>query len=217
MDLDAEFWHAKWRNQEIGFHQPKPHDFLSAYFGNLFGASEGTVFVPLCGKSLDIGWFLERGWQVVGSELSELAVSELFAGLELEPHIDPCGDLKRYSAAGLQIFAGDFFDLRAADVGKIDVIYDRAALVALPPEMRRRYAANLVRISHSAPQFLITLEYDQTLAAGPPFSVSAAHIGELYGQHYTYELLISAEVEGGLKGRCPADERAYHLPPRARL
>jgi len=96
-------------------------------------------------------------------------------------------------------------------LGSIDAIYDRAALVALPQEMRIRYTAHLTEITDKAPQLLITFEYDQSAMEGPPFSVSNEEVNELYGASYDLTLIASVDVPGGLKGRCPAKENAWVL------
>ncbi len=54
----------------------------------------------------------------------------------------------------------------------IDALYDRAALVALPADLRPGYVGHTQSLLKTrAMQLLITLEYDQSAANGPPFSV----------------------------------------------
>lgn len=173
------------------------------------------VFVPLCGKSLDIGWLLGEGYRAVGAELVENAVQQLFEGLGVEPAIEDAGPLKRYRAEGLDIFVGDLFDVSAALLGAVDAVYDRAALVALPAETRPRYAAHIADVADRAPQLLVTFDYEQTQMAGPPFAVSEEEVRRLTRTAYEVELLQSAEVEGGLKGFCPSIEQAWRLKPLA--
>lgn len=183
---------------------------LLGHFDDAFGVP-GRVFVPLCGKTRDIGWLLSQGYRVVGAELSQLAVDQLFAELGLQPEIADFGEIKRFSSSGVEILVGEIFALSAGMLGPVDAIYDRAALVALPDAMRQLYAAHMVRITAVAPQFLITLEYDQAQMAGPPFSLSDADIRRCYGDHYDLKRLVSTEVAGGLKGRCAATEHAWLL------
>ena len=209
--MEAAFWHQRWQSNEIGFHQSDANALLVGHFNDAFGVPGSRVFVPLCGKTRDIAWLRSQGYRVVGAELSQLAVDQLFAELGLQPEIADLGEIKRCSASGVEIFVGDIFALSASVLGPVDVIYDRAALVALPEAMRQSYAAHLVRITAVAPQFLITLEYDQAQMAGPPFSVSGADIRRCYGDAHQLERLVSAEVAGGLKGRCPATEHAWLL------
>ena len=165
--MDAEFWHRRWHNNEIAFHEGKANGLLVGYFEQLFSQRGGRVFLPLCGKTCDIGWLMSKGFRVAGAELSEPAIEQLFCDLAIEPDRSEVGDLMRYSAEGVDIFVGDIFQLSASALGAIDVVYDRAALVALPEEMRARYAAHLAEMTILAPQFLITFEYDQSEMAGP--------------------------------------------------
>jgi thiopurine S-methyltransferase len=177
-------------------------------------AKGSRVFVPLCGKSLDLGWFLSQGDAVAGAELSELAVTQLFAELGVEPRISPIGRLKHYSGTQIDIFVGDIFDLTRELLGRIDAVYDRAALVALPESMRRRYTAHLTAITAIAPQLLICYEYDQAVMDGPPFSVKSEEVHRHYGASYRLKVLESSDVPGGLKGKCPATEMTWLLTVR---
>jgi thiopurine S-methyltransferase len=143
--------------------------------------------------------------------LSALAVDQLFDELALEPEKTACGDLYRYSAKGVDVFVGDIFKLSRVALEKVDVVYDRAALVALPEEIRGRYAAHLIEITHAAPQFLICYEYDQSLMEGPPFSIGGDELNRRYGKTYDLTLIENADAPGGLKGECAAKETAWSL------
>jgi len=209
--METSFWRQKWENNEIAFHQSEANPLLVKYFTELSLAKGRRVFVPFCGKTLDIPWLLSNGYRVAGAELSKIAVEQLFAELGVEPRISRVGAADRYSAENIEIFVGDIFDLSSETLGSIDAIYDRAALVALPEEMRIRYTAHLTEITNRAPQLLITFEYDQSAMEGPPFSVSNEEVNELYGASYDLTLIASTDVPGGLKGRCPAKENAWVL------
>jgi thiopurine S-methyltransferase len=209
--MDAEFWHRKWREGEIGFHAAQANPLLVEHFARIAPQRGGRVFVPLCGKTLDIHWLLAQGYRVVGAELNRQATVELFSELGVEPEIAPAGPLEHFTAEGIDIFVGDIFDLSRQLVGGVDAVYDRAALVALPPEMRQRYTAHLVEISNGAPQLLITFEYDQALMPGPPFAVSGEEVAQHYAGNYSLALAESQPVPGGLKGRCAATENAWIL------
>lgn len=213
--LDAEFWLERWRNQQIGFHESTPNAMLVDHVDRLELAPGDRIFLPLCGKTLDIGWLLAKGFRACGVELSKAAVEQLFAELRVDPEVSALGELTLYRARGLDIFVGDVFALTAALLAPVDAIYDRAALVALPDEMRRRYSAHLCRITESARQLLICLEYDQDLMPGPPFSITGDDVAALYGNRYRITRLASSSVPGGLKGFCPATETAWLLRPPA--
>ena len=186
-----------------------------AHFDKLSVPQGGRVFIPLCGKTLDIHWLRDGGYRVVGAELSEIAVEQLFAELGVKPTIAPLGRHRRYSAEGIDIFVGDIFDLSPDDVGRIDAVYDRAALVALPEPLRKRYAAHLIQLGRRAPQLLITFDYDQSKMDGPPFSVEREECLEHYQLVYMPQVLARQSVPGGMKGVCEAFESVWLLSPRA--
>ena len=209
--MDPNFWHKRWEKNEIGFHQSAVNVLLSDHFSGLSLPQTSCVFVPLCGKTRDIAWLLSQGHRVVGVELSKLAVEELFVDLGVAPKISVQGELLRYNAPGLEIFVGDIFELSGDLLGRVDAIYDRAALVAFPTEMRGRYGAHVAAITQLAPQFLICFEYDQAVMNGPPFSIDRQKVHDVYGAHYQIEPITNRDVAGGLKGKCPAQETVWHL------
>lgn len=214
MAVDAGFWHRKWETNDIGFHGSEVNLHLVRHFGALSLEQGSRVFLPLCGKTLDIAWLLAAGYRVAGAELSRIAVEQLFAGLGVAPEITDAGALRRYRADGIDIFVGDIFQLSAQALGPVDAVYDRAALVALPAEMRGRYTAHLAEITARAPQLLVCYEYDQSLAAGPPFAVCDEEVDRHYRDGYALTCLASENVPGGLKGKCAARENVWLLQRR---
>jgi len=211
--MEANFWHQRWEKNEIGFHEASANALLVNHLPSLRLGPHSRVFIPLCGKTLDIHWLLSQGFRVAGAELSELAVTQLFAELNLTPEITQRGQLKHYRARHIDIFVGDIFDLTADMLGQVDAIYDRAALVALPAQLREKYTAHLISVSHTAPQLLICYVYEQSQLSGPPFSVEDAEVKQHYQSQYTLDLLESPEVAGGFKGRIPAQEHVWRLIP----
>ncbi len=209
--MNPEFWHEKWALRQIGFNQSKPNPFLVKHLNSLHLKSGDKVFVPLTGKTIDVAWLLSKGFEVVGVELSETAVKELFQELSVKPEISEANDFKVYSSDGLIVFVGDFFALTSVLLGKVDAIYDRAALVALPLEMRKEYAPHLMGITNNAQQLLIVFEYDQEVVSGPPFSITEEEIHQHYLENYTIQLLESVEMPGGLKGQVNAYENVWKL------
>lgn len=210
--IDAKFWHDRWEKNEIPFHERKPNPILVDYFGQLKLKKRARVFVPLCGKTLDIHWLLSKGYRVAGAELSQIAIGQLFKELRLEPTISKLKSAGlKYSAKNIDIFVGDIFKVTRARLGSIDAIYDRAALVALPEAVRKRYTAHLKKLSNTAPQLVVTYNYDQSVMPGPPFSITNAELVKHYGKTYKLVLLNSQSVPGGLKGKCPAIENVWLL------
>ncbi len=209
--MDATFWHQRWEKMEIGFHLNEANPLLMRHFKTLSLAAGSRVFLPLCGKTLDIAWLLANGYQVAGAELSEIAIQQLFDSLGVQPTVTQAGNLKRYSAQDIDIFVGDIFDLSGSLLDEVDATYDRAALVALPKGMREEYTAHLRAITHNAPQLLICFEYDQSLVDGPPFSISNQEVHHHYQAHYALKLLASEDMADGLKGKYPAKESVWLL------
>ncbi len=209
--MDKSFWLQKWEKNTIAFHRSEANPLLVNHFDKLVLAKGSRVLVPLCGKTLDIGWLLSKGYRVVGVELADMAIEQLFMELGVEPAILEMGDVKHYSATGIDIFVGNIFDMSSKMLGAVDAVYDRAALVALPKAMRNRYTAHLTEVTDKAPQLLVTYEYDQSLMEGPPFSISREEVNQHYGHSYGLNLLVSAAVPGGLKGKCAAKETVWLL------
>lgn len=215
--MEPKFWHERWERGQIGFHRSAPHGFLKRYFSQV-AKSGSKVFVPLCGKSNDMLWLLNNGYQVFGVELSEEAVKQFFADNELEPQVTTKvtsnGEFIEYALDELVIWVGDVFNLSGEDLATIDAWYDRGALVALPPEMRKSYVTALShRLPDEANGLLITVEYPSGYRQGPPFSVSEGEIEASFGQRFSVEELESDE--GIIDGKNPEDnptiERVYKL------
>lgn len=202
--MQHEFWHEKWFNNQIGFHQSEVNKILQKYWATLNISAPATVFVPFCGKSLDVVWFLSQGYGVVGAELSELALDELQQSIATElgiqlkkrlptaqekqamPGMTAIYELPKQAQQKqtIRFYAGDFFDLQADWLPQIDAVYDRAAIVALPETMRPQYTKQLSQVTHQAPQLILTLQYDQEKMSGPPFSVTYEEIQRLYQSSY---------------------------------
>lgn len=211
--MEAQFWLDRWHNQEIGWHQQETNPFLVKHFDTLQLTAGDRVLVPLCGKTKDIHWLLEAGYRVVGAELSAIAIEQLFEELGLQPEKQTTGALTLYSAGNLEVFVGDFFALSADQLGSVQGVYDRAALVALSPELRRRYSTHLVALTGAAAQLVIVFEYDQNELPGPPFSIPAPEISAHYQRHYHLLLLDQAVLDEDLKGKVAATEVTWLLRP----
>ncbi len=209
--MDTGFWHDKWARNDIAFHQSVVHPMLGSYLAALKLGVGARVFVPLCGKSLDMAWLANEGCHVIGSELSEVAARQFFAEAGLKPEVSDWAGGKHLMAQNVEIYVGDIFELNAEIIGSIQATYDRAALVALPETMRRRYTDHVTRITLTAPQLLITFTYDQSAMAGPPFSIPDEEVKSHYSEQYLVKHLCGDAVQGGLKGKAPALEHLWLL------
>lgn len=166
--MQPDFWRARWAENQIGFHEGKPNSFLSENVEKLRPAKR--VLVPLCGKSEDLAFLASQGFEVIGVELVEDAVRAFFAEHQLTPIVEQHGAITSLRGNGVHLIAGDFFAVTPALTGPIDAFYDRAALIALPPELRDRYIAHLKTFATRG--LLITIEYAPGVRSGPPFSIA---------------------------------------------
>lgn len=193
--MKKDFWLERWERKETGFHQDEINPYLRQYWQELHLAQNSAVFVPLCGKSRDMLWLRAQGHPVLGVELSPIAVQAFFEENGLHPHRTAGTKFDRCEADNIRILCGDFFDLGMDDLAKTGAVYDRASLVALPPEMRERYVHHLAGILPPATQILlITFDYPQAEMPGPPFAVSANEVEALYRKCAEIRLLAQLEV-----------------------
>jgi len=218
--MDTAFWHERWKAGQIAFHRQEVNPQLVAFWDRLGLAPGGRVLVPLCGKSLDMLWLRERGFGVLGVEVSELAVESFFAENNLPVRKRQAGAFTAYDGERLTLLCGNFFDLGAEVVaGGCAAVYDRASLIALPPDMRRRYARHLLGLfPDGLNSLLLTLEYPQQEMDGPPFSVGMPELQSLYGGNCTVERLLAHDVLGNYpgfrdKGLTRLEEKVYRLSP----
>lgn len=192
--MKKDFWLERWERKEIGFHQNDINAYLLLHWPELHLAS-GEVFVPLCGKSLDMLWLKEQGHSVIGVELSAIAVNSFFTENNIQPDHVSHSKFDHYVTHGIKISCGDFFDLEKADLANVNSVYDRASLVALPPEMRDRYVRHLVDIlPRKTKILLITFDYPQDEMPGPPFAVSIKEVNSLFEKIAEVRLLAQHDV-----------------------
>ncbi|MEM6634525.1 MAG: thiopurine S-methyltransferase [Pseudomonadota bacterium] len=211
--MKEEFWQERWASGRMAFHEDAPNRFLRTHFSVLDVAPQSHVFVPLCGKSTDLDWILDQGHRVTGIEFNGAAVDAVFARRALIPQITRVSDLRRLSAGRLTLWQGDFFALNEIDLGPVDAVYDRAALVALPQNLREAYATRLPALTGTAQQLVVSYSYDQSQTDGPPFSVPEAEIRRFYADHFNVDLLASEDITGPLATRCAGKEQVWKLAP----
>lgn len=195
--MHEDFWQARWARDEIGFHLDEVNPYLLRYWSQLSAQPGERVLVPLCGKTLDVRWLAAQELQVLGVELSRKAIEDFFAEQGLQPQIEEQGAFVRFRAETIELWCGDFFALTAADVEQCHLFYDRAALIALPLEMRQRYVAHLQAILPQVCRgLLVTLDYPQEQMNGPPFAVPAEQVQAFYADGWDVRLLAKEDVLG---------------------
>jgi thiopurine S-methyltransferase len=193
--VQPEFWQERWRIAQTGFHQSSTDRSLQTFWPTLNLAENAGVFVPLCGKSLDLVWLRDRGCAVSGVEISAIAVEAFFMERGIPARRRVLGEFDLYEAERLRLFRGDFFALNPALLGSVAAVYDRAALISWIPEMRARYVQQIMALTTQGSQtLLIVVEFPQAQMAGPPFPVTANDVERLYGGEHAIEQLSSQDI-----------------------
>lgn len=195
--MKAEFWRERWESGRTGFHQDETNRYLMQHWSRLNVGTDAKVFVPLCGKSSDMLWLRDQGYEVIGAELSPIAVRDFFDQNGLNVAQSKQGDFERWEGNGVTVLCGNVFHLSAEDLEGVGAVYDRAALIALPPDMRRDYATHLGEVLLSGTKMLlVTIDYPQHQRGGPPFSVSDDEVHDLFGSGFEVEQIVSEDVKG---------------------
>lgn len=209
---DNALWQQCWRDRETDFHQPTVNANLIRFWPGLELAPTDRVFVPLCGKSLDLLWLANQGHPVVGVELSPIAVRAFFKESRMQPARSKHGKFTRWQSGRIDILCGDFFDLSAADLGNITVVFDRASLTALPEEIRHAYLAHLRKIlPEQCRMFLLTTEEPEDgETQDQPFAI-ADEITSLYALAFDIRLRhVESIFEPGLDRTVEQPARVEH-------
>ncbi len=219
--MESDFWHTRWQENRIGFHQSKYNSRLVSLWPTLPLAAGAEVLVPLCGKSLDMLWLHQQGFKVLGVELSEIAAKAFFDENDLPYQAAMSGNLQlftgRGAAAGIRIVAGDMFAMSAAHTTDVAAVYDRASLVAMPPSMRQDYVKQLAALTPAGAEgILISMNYDPSKMQGPPFSVPDEEVRQLFDPYFTIAEIshsLGPERLGNLKDRGldTMEERVYQM------
>ncbi|MEA5445928.1 thiopurine S-methyltransferase [Gammaproteobacteria bacterium AB-CW1] len=218
--MDPEFWRERWHSEQIGFHEGHVNAHLRQFWQHLDARPGEKVLVPLCGKAHDLAWLRDQGCYVIGVELSDLACAAFFAERGIEPAESSGQRFTCYRHRDIELWCGDFFDLTADDIGLVELVYDRAALIALPPAMRQRYVDHLQAITGPATRsLLITLDYpEQPGFQGPPFNVSDQEVEQLYSANHDIERIHHSRLreDDGLRKRGleGGTESVFHLRRR---
>jgi thiopurine S-methyltransferase len=203
--VQPDFWLDRWRTAQIGFHQAAVDRHLKAYWPLLEVPANSCVFVPLCGKSLDLMWLRDRGHWVSGVELSPVALESFLMEQGIPARRRVLAEFDVYEADGFTLFCGDYFKLTPALLGSVSAVYDRAALISWTPAAREAYVKQLNALTGPGTQtLLIAVEYPPEQMKGPPFPLTGDTIENLYASHYSIEELGRHEIlelEPRLKAR----------------
>jgi thiopurine S-methyltransferase len=203
--VQPDFWLDRWRTAQIGFHQAAADRHLKAYWPLLGLPENSRVFVPLCGKSLDLMWLRALGHSVIGVELSPIALEAFFMEHGIAARRRVLTDFDVYEADGFMLYCGDYFKLTPEQLGSVSAVYDRAALISWMPAARESYVKQLTSLTSPGTQMLlIAVEYPQEQMKGPPFPLDRGTIETLYARDYSIEEVSRHEIlelEPRLKAR----------------
>lgn len=193
--MELDFWHERWENGQIGFHQSEYNPYLLKHWPEMNIEPGSKVFVPLAGKSNDMFWLAGQGYKVMGVELSSIAVKAFFAENQLDYEISNQDTFDIYRSPNIDLYCGDFFQLSKNMLEGTQAVFDRASLIALPPSLRKQYVAKLHDILPTdAKILLISMEYPQQQMDGPPFSVHEEEVFELYQDGFNVSRLECFDV-----------------------
>ena len=213
--MEREFWLERWRTGAISFHKTDVNPRIVRHWMAVGVTPPAVVFVPLCGKSLDMRWLEQEGHAVIGVEVSQLAVEAYFAEGGETAGRSMHGELVRYAGRCSTLYCGDFFELTSMDLLSVSAVYDRGALVALPADDRSRYVAHLLDIVPTKARILLlTVQYDQSSANGPPFAVHEHEIERLYSPRCSMrrlELVETDDASPRLRASVAKVSEAVHL------
>ena len=218
--MEISYWKSRWGKNNIGWHMDIVYPPLAKLWNQLSIKSDARVLVPLCGKSLDLQWLAEQGHHVTGVEVSRKALQQVMQQYPEEFTRDASHGFTIYRSNLLELWEGDFLKLPAHEISAIDIIYDKASIVALPPEMRTEYVSKLVELSNDSTQMLLqTFEYDQAEMTGPPFSVDEQEVKNHFSDRFEIALLheqskldeLEKLQQRGLSSYLR--EKVYHLTP----
>ena len=194
-------WLERWKKGTTGWHRSDINPQLIENINQLSGARTQTIFVPLCGASLDMKYLIDKGFHVVGVELSPLAIDRFFKENQIEHKVSKVEDFDLYEGKNIDIYCGDFFKLKKDYFYDVSCVYDRAALIALNPDLQKKYARHLKEIlPNSTKILLLTMFYPQNEMEGPPYSVGDDKVEVLFSEFKEIKKISSVnEKESSLK------------------
>lgn len=194
--MEKKYWINRWCENDIGFNQDAPNEHLVKYFPLLDLPTDARVLVPLCGKSVDMIWLFEQGYRIVGVELSEIAAQTFFEENDFAFEHKQVENFQCYYNEKITLYAGDIFSLSKELLGEVAAVYDRGALIALPPAMREKYITHIKHLCDpNTQQLIISLAYAEDPQNMPPFSVLPKEIEDGYIDQFVIKTLSQAWSE----------------------
>lgn len=189
--MHKEYWLNRWETGNTRFNEPNPHQYLIKYLDKLVTNHGNNIFVPLCGKSIDMTWLLENNQKVTGVEISQIPIQDFFRVNDIKYTISTVDKFSIYQAESCTIYNGDIFDLKPKDLININAVYDRGAFIALPAETLRIQYIDWLKstLPKSCKILLITFEFDQNEMEGPPFTVNQRDLEQYFGNSFSVTLL----------------------------
>ena len=222
----AKFWTDMWKEHIFPWHEDGVHEYLIKYIDELTGGRLNIrVFVPLCGKSVDMLWLADQGHTVVGVELADKAIESFFTENNLTFTKEPVklaagsepAEVYRCNEKQITIFCCDLFTLKEEDIGeKVDAIWDRGSLSAIVPsagDRGKRYAKHMRSLLARDGNYLLeSHHYEVDRGNDPPASISDELRNEIFGEDFTIkELDVNRLPEDPNRDFTFAIDMHYHL------
>ena len=188
--MELSYWLSRWKKGHTGFHMEEGYPGLSAHWPSLPIPSNPIVLIPLAGKSVDIKWISDRAQKVICSEISAAAIKQFFDQHKMKFSKTRFASFEIYQSQNIEFWCGDFMKLPLDKMSEIDLIYDKASIVALPDKMRISYSNKMISLSSDSTKILMhLLSYDQSEMTGPPFSVDPDEVKHLFSEKFDIQLL----------------------------
>lgn len=181
--MDSKFWKEGWEEGRTAFHQVDGNPEFAKYLESLGERiPQSKFFFPLCGKTRDMDRVYQLGGEILGVEFSPLAIESYFKESEINFEVQKMEVFELYKAQKHLLFCGDFFKLTNKHLKEVTHLFDRASFIALPEELRKRYANHFKNILPTGVSgFMGLLTYDcEDKTMGPPFSISVSEMKELF-------------------------------------
>ncbi len=219
--MEISYWKSRWRKNNTGWHMTEVYPMLPELWPKLALRDNATVLVPLCGKSRDMQWLAAQGFHIIGVEASSKALEQFMQSSDRQFSRTHSHGYTVFTSTDINLWQGNFLNLPQRAIGPVNAIYDKASIVALPPEMRKEYSRKLLNLCNDTTEiFLQSFEYEQKEMNGPPFSVDENEIRSHFDQRFNITLMNERSIFENVKKFQQRGlssyfiEKIYHLSPR---